>query len=332
MNNEDYGIVFSGGGALGAWEVGCYRAIRSLYGDRVPRVVTGASAGAINAVGVCAGMLPQQLEEIWSKISDADVYRPRFGRWIYGKLMFAALMKLSATETAKQFLQEHRSLYDTTPLHQTLTRILDGYYHQFCQSQTRCALTVTNLTQNKKELFYKLPPGETLPDEALAGSLAGSWQKILSLDMLVQALMGSTAIPILFPPFGVYFDGGVLLNQPITPAIALGALNLFVVVPSSEALGATDNLLAIASTLATIWLSASMFAQLDNVRLRNRIRENTGDTKIRLCMIRPPRDLTRLGVTLLSFGKAVPEMVANGDMVARQRLDRFDPSNDKTWY
>jgi len=31
-----YGIVFSGGGALAVWEVGCYRAIRTHHGDALP--------------------------------------------------------------------------------------------------------------------------------------------------------------------------------------------------------------------------------------------------------------------------------------------------------
>jgi predicted acylesterase/phospholipase RssA len=333
MNGEDYGIVFSGGGALGAWEVGCYRAIRSRHGDRSPQVVTGASAGAINAVGVCAGMTPPQLTDTWSKITDAKVYRTKFGPWMFCKLVGRAAITFSATKSTKRFLEGQRSLYDTSPLKQTLTEILRDYYQQFCQSPTRCALSVTNLTQGRKELLYKLPPGETLPQAAHIGRLAGSWQKILSQDMLVQALMGSTALPVLFPPFEGYFDGGVLLNQPITPAIALGALNLYVVVPSSEALGTTDHLLAIASTLVTTWLSASLIAQIDNVRLRNMIRAQTQDPKIRLCLIRPPQDITaRLGVTLLSFGKSVQEMVAYGEQVARDRLDRFDPADEKTWY
>ena len=92
-------------------------------------------------------------------------------------------------------------------------------------------------------------------------------------------------------------------------------------------------LLTIASTLVTTWLSASMIAQIDNVRLRNSIRAQTNDPKIRLCLIRPPRDITaHLDVTLLSFGKAVEEMVNDGDKVARDRLDRFDPTDEKTWY
>jgi hypothetical protein len=63
------------------------------------------------------------------------------------------------------------------------------------------------------------------------------------------------------------------------------------------------------------------------------IRAKTQDPKIRLCMIRPPQDITaRLGVTLLSFGKSVQQMVAYGEQVARDRLDRFDPEDEKTWY
>lgn len=334
MNGEDYGIVFSGGGALAAWEVGCYSAIRSRHNGHPPFVVTGASAGAINAAGVCAGMQAKQLEETWSEITDADVYREKFGWSTLLNLALRGVATLSVSGSVKRFLARHQSIYDNSPLKQTLTKIFQGYYQSFCQSRTGCVLALTNLAQGRKELFYRMPDNQPLPDEAQRGSLAGVlWKQIRSQDILVQALMGSTALPVLFSPFEGYFDGGVLLNQPITPAIALGALNVYVIVPSSEALGETGNLLAITSTLVTTWLSASMIAQIDNVRLRNKIRGYTGDAPIRLCMIRPPQNITeRLGVTLLSFGNAVPEMVADGERVAQQRLDRFDPDNEDTWY
>src|SRR5689334_13235647 len=75
-----YGIVFSGGGALGAWEVGCYDAIKGRHGGSAPAVVTGASAGALNAVGACAGMPPPQLQRLWTNINSQDVYRFRFSK------------------------------------------------------------------------------------------------------------------------------------------------------------------------------------------------------------------------------------------------------------
>jgi len=87
--NGTYGIVFSGGGALGAWEVGCYDAIRAHHKGTPPVIVTGASAGALNAVGVCAGMLSPQLQDLWAGITPKDVFQFRFSKKDIARILFA---------------------------------------------------------------------------------------------------------------------------------------------------------------------------------------------------------------------------------------------------
>ena len=118
------------------------------------------------------------------------------------------------------------------------------------------------------------------------------WTEVRGLDHLVDALMGSTALPIMFPPNGSYFDGGVFLNQPITPAIQLREPDiLYVVIPSSEALGRTGDVLAIAQTLTSTWISSSLTSQLDRLKLVNRMRGDRDARKLPVCVIRPPEDL-----------------------------------------
>ena len=80
-----YGIVFSGGGALGAWEVGAYRAIRLQHGTD-PTVVSGASAGALNAVAICAGMSADCLEKTWTELQVDKIYRNNFGFLDFAKV------------------------------------------------------------------------------------------------------------------------------------------------------------------------------------------------------------------------------------------------------
>ena len=154
--------------------------------------------------------------------------------------------------------------------------------------------------------------------------------QITGLEHLVQVLLGSTALPILFSPQYHFFDGGVLLNQPISPALELvssAALEappvdldnfvLYVIIPSSQALGAVGNLLEIGSTVINSWLSLSLVAQIRNVRLWNGIRTLTGDKQLRICVIRPPLDLTKtFGVSLLDFGKKVGALVNDGEQAA----------------
>jgi len=161
-----YGIVFSGGGALGAWEVGCYDAIKGKNGGAAPLIVTGASAGALNAVGVCAGMQPPQLEELWSSITSADVYRFRFDGWDALKIARRAI-KIVLRKSIVEFLSSCDSVYDSSALSTTLTKKLSNYYPSFSQSDMYFAISLTNLTHGKREYFYKTPVGERLSDKAI---------------------------------------------------------------------------------------------------------------------------------------------------------------------
>jgi predicted acylesterase/phospholipase RssA len=338
---HEYGIVFSGGGALGAWEAGCYETILSRHNALGPRIVTGASAGAINAVGICAGMPPQQLKDTWSALSNDSVYRSRLSSRKVAAFLWSSICKGSIFEAFNKTFNNVSSILSTDPLIVTLTGILQGYFQNFLQSAVSCVISLTNLERGIGELYYKLPPGQLLPHD-----LGNDWNKIRSLDILVQVLVGSTAIPILFPPYRSYFDGGVLLNQPISPAWALicpedstpatldlDNFTLYVIIPSSETLGATGNLLEIGSTVISTWLSLSLIDQIKNIRLRNYIRELRVDKKLRLCVIRPSQDLTnRFGVSLLDFGKNVPALIQNGAESASYRIDRFDQINENTWY
>lgn len=324
-----YGIVFSGGGALGAWEVGCYSAIRSWHKGADPVVVTGASAGALNAVGVCAGMAAQHLQDLWAGIGPGDVYTSRFGTWRRTTLIGRVLL-VGLPNTLMEVLSTDQSIFDTSPLVATLRAKLKGHFQNFRQSQIHFAVSVTNLTHNRREFFYKRPPGAA----QVSGSQSAHWTPVDGLDLLIDALVGSTALPILFPPWKGYFDGGVLLNQPITPAMHLQEPEvLYVVIPSAQALGGTASILEIGSTTLTAWLTMSLVTQIERIKLINKIRGFTGDRKMVLCVVRPDQDLTRrFGVDLLSFGTSVNEMVQDGYVSAQQRLNLLDLGNENTWY
>lgn len=335
MADEDYAIVFSGGGALGAWEIGCLKAILFSHKNRAPSIVTGASAGALNAAGVCSNMPPDKLHQLWAGLTPESVCRFRFGLGSVINIGFRAIGALSFTGGINGFLDSQTSLYETTRLYETLRKTFPGSDGDFLKSDISFAISLTGLASRSRKLFYKLPPGKALPP-AEDTWMSRAWEEIRSMEMLHQVLMGTTALPILFPPFEGLFDGGVLLNQPISPAIALGAHRIYVLIPTSEALGRTENLLSIGSALITAWLSASLVSQVAATKLRNEIRGAIGDPKfpkIELCVIRPNENIeTKLGVGLLSFGEKVDELVSLGEQEAHQRIHRFDPANENTWY
>jgi predicted acylesterase/phospholipase RssA len=238
------------------------------------------------------------------------------------------------------FLSDFLSIHDTEPLESTLRERLKDYFNPFITSQIHFALSVTNLGDSKPEYFYKIPVGATLPPGARNRDV--QWRQINSLELLLDGLIGSTAIPVLFPPRNQYFDGGVLLNQPITPALFLRVPEpdiLYVIIPTARALGEIGSVIEIGQTVMTTWISASLVSQLGRLRLRNRMRKDRTkgepDERLPVCVIRPTSDLgVTLGVNLLSFGYKVDDLVSHGRRTAYEKLAQFDPDeeNETTWY
>ena len=54
FNSVRQALVLSGGGARAAYQVGCLRHIAKAIPEYRPRILTGVSAGAINAVHLAA--------------------------------------------------------------------------------------------------------------------------------------------------------------------------------------------------------------------------------------------------------------------------------------
>src|SRR5438552_16926864 len=68
---QTLGLVLSGGGARGAFHVGVYE--RLLEDPRFatgPAVLSGTSAGGINAALIAAGKSPREMLQFWKSIAD----------------------------------------------------------------------------------------------------------------------------------------------------------------------------------------------------------------------------------------------------------------------
>ena len=93
------GLVLSGGGARGAFHVGVYE--RLLEDPRFadgPTVISGTSAGGINAALIAAGKSPRELLRFWKAIGD-DPPVTANGAFFGGALR--TLLRLTAEETAR---------------------------------------------------------------------------------------------------------------------------------------------------------------------------------------------------------------------------------------
>jgi len=67
-DNHSVGLVLTGGGAKGAYEIGCWKALRNAGISRF-KAVSGTSIGGINAFLVCRGDL-EDAERIWNEMGE----------------------------------------------------------------------------------------------------------------------------------------------------------------------------------------------------------------------------------------------------------------------
>ncbi len=233
-------LVFSGGGARGAYEAGVVQYLVDELPKRLGHpvcfdILCGTSVGAVHACFLAAtaeldGSRGRRLVEFWKRmrieqilpISAGDLLR--LPRRLFGIRRTAeAFRKGNAPERLY-------GLLNTGPLEQLVVRTIPwrgirnnirrGLVEAVCVAATqiasgRVAVFIENLdrdlpTWTRDPLIVPCPT-RLLPAHALA----------------------SAAIPLLFPAVRIgstyYADGGLRLNTPLAPAIRLGADRVLVV-------------------------------------------------------------------------------------------------------
>ena len=70
------GLVFSGGGSCGAYQIGFWKALEEFGREKKITAVSGSSVGALNAL-LFANADPDLAEEIWKNLRQTDFFYPR---------------------------------------------------------------------------------------------------------------------------------------------------------------------------------------------------------------------------------------------------------------
>lgn len=194
------GLVLSGGGAKGAYEIGVYLALKKLH--KKIDIVTGTSIGAINGMFVTQKDLRGALK-LWKNISF---------KTIYDEEEFPAKEdeKLSKIymQYAKGFINEGGlDIYK-------MKDIFDKYFkpHKFFSSNIDYGLVTYNFSKNKPVLKTK---------------------KDLTKDNIKDYILASASCYPAFKPYLIdnemFIDGGYYDNLPINLAIDLGATEIIAV-------------------------------------------------------------------------------------------------------
>jgi NTE family protein len=231
----DLALVLTGGGARAAYQVGLLRGLSRHFPQLRFPIVTGVSAGTINATFLAAYPGPlrksaRELERIWRRLSFEDVFRVDLPFLARNLARWAAHLVSGGSSAAP----EVRGLLDASPLRATLERVaatVDGEILGIARNLERGALRALALTT----LDYAT--GETVT-WVESRSFTG-WRKPLdrsaTCHLTLDHILASAALPFFFPAVRLgdswHGDGGIRLANPLSPALRLGASRILAVSP-----------------------------------------------------------------------------------------------------
>jgi len=184
-DQKDIGLVFSGGGARGAYQIGVWKALSEMGLDKRIGAVYGTSVGAINGAAFVQGDFQRALD-IWSHIEPSSVFADVDTAQLHSpRKLWAARIKGAI---------KNRGM-DVSPLKEMLRASVEE--EKVRSSELAFGLVVYNMTERRADYLTKeeIPQGE-----------------------LVEYVIASATFPV-FQPHRIgdqlYLDGGVRDNRPV---------------------------------------------------------------------------------------------------------------------
>ena len=206
---ERVALVLQGGGALGAYQAGVYQAMHEANIE--PDWVSGVSIGAINSA-IIAGNPPnrrmRQLRTFWERITDRKIWPYTPDGDVFRKARNATSSMMTMVQGQPGFFsprfpnpwmsltgaQSATSYYDTAPLRDTLTELVD--FTLLNDRATRFSVGAVNVLTGNFVYF----------DNAVE-------------QIEPEHVMASGALPPRLPMVKIgtdhYWDGGIVSNTPL---------------------------------------------------------------------------------------------------------------------
>ena len=228
---DDLAMVLDGGGARAAYQVGLLRWLARRYPDLRLPMITGVSAGSINAAFLASHRGPfsvavDELSRLWASLTVEQIFRVDSPS-LLGNLWHWGLRLVSGGGT---IAPPFRGLLDTSPLRQTLVQILQP------EASGEIAGIARNLDANRLIGLAVVTSSYTTGRSVawVQGRDIQDWERPFRLSqqtrLTVDHIMASTALPLMFPAVsledGWYGDGGIRLLTQLAPAVHLGANRL----------------------------------------------------------------------------------------------------------
>lgn len=219
------GLMLSGGGARSAYQVGIIRYLAEKFPEMKFPLLTGVSAGAINAADLAqtaGGFVKgaEHLEGCWRNISQERVFEsPSSLSLIRDYFRSRSIDPLATIEHTKGIVM-------TAPLREFLDETLEATDGVITGIETNIksgtleavAIVTTNYSTAQTVTWVQ-------------GKGIEGWQRPtrvgIHTQLTTQHVMASTALPLLFPAIKIgdawFGDGGIRFSAPLAPLVHLGA-------------------------------------------------------------------------------------------------------------
>jgi len=313
VSPEHLGIVLTGGGARGAYQVGVLSYMARKYPKLSVPIVTGVSAGAVNAAHVAAhpGTFEQamtELRHLWSELTTDQVFRADAGSMLWSAMRTGMRLFSGGVLPAPKL----QGLLNTNPLRDHLEEAYAAINGELTGIEA-------NLKRGKLKAIAIVTTSYTTGQSVVwvQGNNVQLWTRPQRISVhsriTLDHVMASAALPVFFPAVRIndawYGDGGVRLAAPLSPALHLGAHRILAVStrmmrtqqeaaqpmitqypPPAQILGAVFN----AVFLDLIDQDALRLNRLNRLLEKLPVEDREGLKPVRLLVIRPSLDLGRL--------------------------------------
>ena len=237
-------LALQGGGSFGAFTWGVLD--RLLERDIAFDAVSGASAGAVNAVLLASGLLEgrgearAKLASFWRRMSDSASFLPATS--LATALMTAGLSAFTRTLSPTQF-----NPFDLNPLREALAAEID-FERLRLESPVKLLVAATKVRDGQLRIFR-------------------------NPELSVETVLASACLPLIHHTIEVegepYWDGGYVANPPLIPLVqASDAPNLLIVqVTPAKSERLPTNPGEVVKRLDQIHFNATLNAELEALKV-----------------------------------------------------------------
>ncbi|MGH8584526.1 MAG: patatin-like phospholipase family protein [Gammaproteobacteria bacterium] len=313
LGSQDLALVLSGGGARGAYQVGFLRALAKRHPDLQIPILTGVSAGAINAAYLANEPTAfrdkvEALAALWAKITTDQIFRVDLRSLANNVVAWGGRLLVGRASSHSAA----RSMVDASPLCAMLEHLLrptHRYLPGIAKNLAAGALKAVAVTASS----YSTGQSVTWVQGMEPDAMAGVQHKIVRCKLRLDHILASAALPLLFPAVRInrrwFGDGGIRMTAPLSPAVHLGARKILAIStrfgrgrsemerpyidaypPPAQVMGALFN----AIFLDVLDNDAQRLTRINELIEKIPEHDRGGLRPVKLLLLRPSRDLGRL--------------------------------------